>query len=72
MSEERYEIREKIGQGDVGAVYCAYDPQLLFNPNKVIAVLRENIGEDLLKPAQVQTSESNNAPQEIILSQFFH
>ena len=48
------------------------DPQLLLNPVKVIAVLKKNIASDFLQPTHAQTSGINNAPQEIILSQFFH
>lgn len=48
------------------------DPQLLLNPIKVIAVLKKNIASDFLQPTHAQTSGSNNAPQEIILSQFLH
>ncbi len=48
------------------------DSQILLNPTKLIAVLQKNISADLLQPAAAQTLGSNNAPQEIILSQFFH
>lgn len=46
--------------------------QLLLNPLKVIVILQKNIHSDFLQSTPAQTSESSNAPQEIILSQFFH
>ncbi len=42
MTEERYEIRGKIGQGGVGAVYKAYDTQL----RREVAIKRVLADED--------------------------
>lgn len=46
--------------------------ELLQNPVKVVTILKKHIASDLLQAAQAQVSASNNAPSEIILSQFFH
>lgn len=47
------------------------NPQLLLNPIRVIAVLKTHIPDDFLQANQTHNTANDNAPQEIILSQFF-
>ncbi len=57
--DDRYEIRGKIGQGGVGAVYCAYDKNL----SREVAVKRilPESGADLEKEATRQLTKEAGA-----------
>ena len=69
MSDERYEIKGKLGQGGAGAVYQAFDTQL----NREVAIKRvladggyenqEEATKNLLKEATALSSVQHPPPR---------